>query len=329
MSKNLSLVLACGDYESVRALKEGTVKPDGIDLTLVTEMDSTSRHWRFLRNGEFDMGELSCSSYMLARDNDFPIKALPVFLHRRFRHGFVFINTSKGILSPKDLIGKKVGVKSFQATAILWMRGILEHEYGVPHKSIEWFAELDEDVEFTPPDGLRLTKLRDDQSVETMLANGELDAVLHTDLIKLITDRDPRVARLFPHYKEEEIAYYKRTAIFPIMHVMAIRDEILTRHPWVAINMYQAFEKSRKIAMQRMENPRIVPLAWYREAWEEQEEILGSDPWEYGLTDANRHTLNTLAGYSFEQGMIKKQPSLDDLFLDVSQGRKRGHVYRI
>jgi 4,5-dihydroxyphthalate decarboxylase len=329
MSKKVPLTLACGDYEIVRALKEGIVKPDGIDLTVVTEMDSTSRHWRFLRNREFDIAEVSCSSYMLARDNDFPIQAIPVFLHRRFRHGFVFTNTQKGIVSPKDLIGKKIGVKSFQATAILWLRGILEHEYGVPHKSIEWFAELDEDVEFTPPADLKLIRLDHSQSIETMLLNGELDAVLHTDLIKPLVDKDPRVARLFPDYKNEEISYFKRTGIFPIMHVMGIKQEILDRHPWVAINMYQAFEQAKEIAIARMENPRIVPLAWYREAWEEQEEILGSDPWEYGLTDVNRHTLDTLAGYSFEQGLIRSKPVLDDIFVDVSQGRKRGDVYRI
>jgi 4,5-dihydroxyphthalate decarboxylase len=328
MSQKVPLTLACGDYEIVRALKEGIVKPDGIDLTVITEMDSTSRHWRFLRNREFDMAEVSCSSYMLARDNDFPVRAIPVFLHRRFRHGFVFINTQKGILSPKDLIGKKIGVKSFQATAILWLRGILEHEYGVPHKSIEWYAELDEDVEFTPPADLKLVRLDHSQSVEKMLVEGELDAVLHTDLIKPLVDRDPRAARLFPNYKEEEVAYFKRTGIFPIMHVMGIKQEIIERHPWFAINMFQAFEQSKAIGMQRMENPRNVPLAWYREAWEEQEEILGTDPWEFGLTDANRHTLETLAGYSFEQGLIRRKPALEDIFIDVSQGRKRGE-YRI
>jgi 4,5-dihydroxyphthalate decarboxylase len=329
MSKKIPLTLACGDYEIVRALKEGTVKPDGIDLTILTNMDSTTRHWRFLRNNEFDMAELSCSSYLVARDHHFPIKALPVFLHRRFRHGFIFINTQKGIRSPKDLIGKKIGIKSFQVTAILWLRGILEHEYGVPHKSIEWYAELDEDVDFTPPPDLKLVRLDHSQSVEAMLAEGELDAVLHSDLIKPLVDKDPRVARLFPNYKEEEIAYFNRTGIFPIMHVMGIRDEILKQHPWVAINMFHAFEEAKAIAMRRMENPRLVPLAWYRESWEEQEEILGSDPWEYGLTDANRHTLNTLAGYSHEHGLIQRKPALEELFLDVSHGRKRGHEFRI
>ncbi|HVY58669.1 MAG TPA: ABC transporter substrate-binding protein, partial [Xanthobacteraceae bacterium] len=255
--------------------------------------------------------------------------ALPVFLHRRFRHGFVFVNTQKGIHSPADLIGRKVGIKSFLVTAGHWMRGILEHEHGVPHKSIEWFAELDEDIDFAPPADLRLTRLPHDKSVEAMLVAGELDAVIHSGLIAAIVERDPRVGRLFPDYKAEEIAYFNKTGIFPIMHVTAIRQDIVERHPWVPINLFQAFQRAKAMAMKRMENPRLVPLAWYREAWEEQEEILGKDPWEYGLTARNRHTLETLVGYSFEQGLIRRRLTAEDLFVGVFQGRKRGDAFEI
>lgn len=329
MSIKIPLTLACGDYEIIRPLKEGIVKPDGIDLTILTGMDSTTRHWRFLRNRDFDMAETSASSYVVARDYDYPINALPVFLHRRFRHGFVFINTSKGITKPTDLIGRKVGIKSFLVTAGHWMRGILEHEYGVPHKSIEWFAELDEDVDFTPPADLKITRLPHDRSVEAMLAEGEIDALIHSSLIKPIVNKDPRVARLFPDYKAEEQAYYAKTGIFPIMHVLGIKNEVIEKHPWVPINMFHAFNEAKSITMKRMENPRIVPLAWYREAWEEQEAVLGPDPWEYGLTEKNRHTLETLAGYSYEQGLVRRKMPLEELFVDLSQGRKRGVEFRI
>jgi len=325
----LPLTLACGDYEIVRALKEGAVEPDGIDLTILTDMDSTTRHWRFIRNRDFDMAETSGSSYIVARDQGLPFAALPVFLHRRFRHGFVFINTSKGIRQPKDLIGRKVGIKSYLVSAGHWMRGILEHEYGVPHRSIEWFAELDEDIEFTPHQELRLNRLPHNKSVETMLVEGELDAVIHSSIIKPIMAKDPRAARLWPNFKDEEIAYYRKTAIFPIMHVMGIKQEVVERHPWVPINMFHAFNKAKAIAMRRLNNPRIVPLAWYRAAWEEQERILGPDPWEYGLTEKNRKNLDALIGYSHEQGLIKKKPSLEQLFLSVDQGFKRGGEYRI
>lgn len=324
MAHKLKLTLACGDYEIVRALKEGAVEPDGIELTMVTSPDSTTRHWRFLRNREFDLAEVSSSSYIIARDQGMPFDAIPVFLHRRFRHGFAFVNTAKGIREPKDLIGKKVGVKSYQVTAVLWLRGILEQEYGVPHKSIDWYAEYDEDVEFDPPPGLKLTRLPDDQTCEDLLVSGELDALLHPDLIWPITEKNPAVGRLWPDYKAEEKRYFEKTRIFPIMHVMGIKREIVEKHPWAPIELYKAFEKAKSIAMKRMENPRIAPIVWYREAWEEQEELLGPDPWEYGLSDINRHNLETLVGYSHDHGLIKRRLPLDELFLDVGQGRKRG-----
>jgi len=329
MATRLPLTLALGEYEIVRPLIDGTVRPDGIDLTLLTAMDSTTRHWRFLRKREFDAAELSVSGYLAARDQDHPIAAIPVFLHRRFRHGFIFINTAKGIRAPKDLIGRKVGVKSFLVSATLWMRGILEHEYGVPHTRLDWYAELDEDVDFTPAPGLSLTRLAHEKSVETMLAEGELDALLHSDLIKPLVAGDARVARLFPDHKAEEIAYFKKTGIFPIMHVLALKREIVEHHPWVAVNLQTAFERAKAIAMARMANPRIVPLAWYREAWEEQAALLGPDPWQYGLGAQNRATLEAVIGYSHEQGLIRRPRPLDELFLDVAQGRKRGDEFRI
>jgi 4,5-dihydroxyphthalate decarboxylase len=329
MPKKLSLTFACGDYEIVRPLIDGKVEVDGVDLTILTDMDSATRHWRFLRNGEFDVAEVSSSSYLAARDNDWPFRAIPVFLHRRFRHGFMFINTTKGISKPSDLIGRRVGVKTLMTSAVLWMRGILQHEYGVPLNSIEWVAEIEDDVNVTLPPDIKYSCLPNDKSVETMLAEGELDAVFHSDFVKPFLAHDPRVARLFPNSKAEEMAYYQRTGIFPIMHVVGIRQSLAEQHPWLAINLFRAFNEAKAIAMERMRNPRIVPLAWYRAAWEEQEQILGPDPWEYGLTDKNRKILETLVSYSYEQGLIRTRPTLEQLFLNVSQGRKRGGEYRI
>jgi len=244
----LALTLACGEYEIVRALMDGTVKPDGVDLNVLTAMDSSTRHWRFLRNREFAMAEVSCSSYLVARDQGVPIDAIPVFLHRRFRHGFIFINTAKGIRTPADLVGRKIGVKQFQNTAIVWLRGILQHEYGVPLHSIEWVCELDETIEFEAPPNLKIVRLPPECSVEQMLTNGEIDAVLHPDLIRPLVEKDPRVARLFPDYRREEIAYFRKTGIFPIMHVLGIKREIAEEHPWVAIQ--------RVPSVQRGEEPR-------------------------------------------------------------------------
>jgi 4,5-dihydroxyphthalate decarboxylase len=329
MPKKLQLTLAVGEYEIVRPLIEGNVEVDGVDLTILTKMDSATRHWRFLRNKEFDIAELSSSSYLAARDNDMPVRAIPAFLHRRFRHGFMFINTQKGITKPADLRGKKIGVKTLMTSAILWMRGILQHEYGVPLNSIEWVAELDNDVEVHLSADLKFRKLPDGGSVEKMLADGELDAVFHSDIIKPLMAGDPRVARLFPDPKAEEMAYYQKTGIFPIMHVTALRKELVDEHPWLPFNLYRAFNEAKKIGMQRMVNPRIAPLAWYQAAWEEQERVLGPDPWEYGLTEMNRKVLDTLIGYSHEQGLIKKRFSPDELFLTVELAGKRGEEFRI
>jgi 4,5-dihydroxyphthalate decarboxylase len=323
MSRKFELTLACGDYEIMRALKEGDVRPEGIELTVLTDMAASPRHWRFLRGREFDVAEVSASGYIAARDRGLPFRAIPVFPHRRFRHGFIFINTSKGIRKPMDLIGRKVGTKGYLFTAGLWMRGILEHDYGVPHRSIEWLSELDEDVDFTPPPDLKISQAGGHQSLEDMLAEGEIDALLSPDLIRPLTAGDKRVARLFPNYKQEEIAFYRRTGMFPIMHVIGIKEEIVERHPWVAINLYKAFERAKALAMARMENPRIVPLAWYRESWEEQEQILGKDPWEYGLSERNAKTFEQLVRFSHEQGVIRRRTPLDELFLNVSEGRKR------
>jgi 4,5-dihydroxyphthalate decarboxylase len=324
VSKRLSLTLACGDYEITRPLMEGRVEPDGIDLTVLTDMDSGTRHWRFLRGREFDVAEVSCSSYLIARDQGLPFVAVPVFPHRRFRHGFIYVNAAKGIRTPEDLIGKRVGVKQFQSSAIVWLRGILSSEYGVPQDSIEWFSELDESIAFTPPPGLKVSRLPDGALVEDLLAAGELDAAFHPELIGPIVKGDPRVARLFANPREEELAYYRRTGIFPIMHVLGIRSEIHEAHPWVASTLYAAFDKAKSLAMRRMRNPRIVPLVFYTDALEEQRNTFGDDPWEYGLSERNRKILETLAGYAHEQGLTKRRLSVDELFVGLTENRQRG-----
>lgn len=319
MSKKLHLTLACGDYEIVRALMDGSVEPDGIELTVLTDMTSDIRHWRMIRKREFDVAELSMSNYLAARFRGQPFTAIPVFLHRRFRHGFTFINTGKGIGKPTDLIGRKVGLRNFSATTNLWVRGILEHEFQVPHKKIQWYKQDDEEVEINLPEDLFLQRVPPGKNVARMVTEGELDALIHPEVIKPILKRDPRVARLFPDYKQLEIDYYKRTGIFPIMHAAVIKQEMIERYPWIPTNLFQAFEKAKAVAYQRMANPRRVPLAWFAHAVEEQEEILGTDPWAYGLGEANRKNLETLMQYSCEQGFIGRKMALGELFAEVGQ----------
>ena len=317
MSTQLQLTLAAGDYESIRALKEGAVQPEGIELTILTDMTPEVRHARMLRGGHFDIAELSMSNYMVAKDTGLPFIAIPVFLHRRFRHGFVFINTSKGIEKAPDLIGKRIGVGSYHATANLWMRGILEHEFGLPHKEVQWFKEVEEKIPWQAPPGLSIKKVPAGKNIVDMLLTGELDAVIDPEVIAPIASKDPRVRRLFPNYRDLEIAYFKRTGIFPIMHTTAIKQEIVDKHPWVPQSLMNAFEQSKQASYARMENPRIVPLAWFRSFIEEQEDIFQGDPWVYGLGDANRKNIETLMQYSFEQGLIGRQMQLSELFIET------------
>ena len=325
----LHLSLACGDYEIVRALMEGTVKPDGIALTMLTQMDSATRHWRMMRNGEFDAAEYSLSSYLMARDRGLPFTAIPVFLHRRFRHGFIFINAKAGIDKPKDLIGKRIGVKTFQTTAIMWLRGMLHNDYGVKQTDVEWFVELEEEIEFTPKKELKFTKLPPGKDVEKMLVAGELDAVLHSDLIDPLLEGDTRIRRLFVNNDEVEKDYFKTTGIFPIMHVMALRKDLVGENPWAPYNLLRAFEASKRAAYARLQNPRIVPLAWYRSYQEQEQAILGSDPWEYGLTERNRKNLSTAIKYSHQSGLISREIPVEELFEDCTVGRGRGERMRI
>jgi 4,5-dihydroxyphthalate decarboxylase len=148
-----------------------------------------------------------------------------------------------------------------------------------------------------------------------MLVDGELDALIHPEIIQPILDKDKRIARLFPNYRDLEIDYFKRTGIFPIMHTTAIKQETVDKYPWVPINLMQAFEASKRAAYKRMENPRIVPLAWFRHFLEEQEELLGPDPWEYGLGEKNTRALETLMQYSQEQGLLGRKMALEELFI--------------
>jgi 4,5-dihydroxyphthalate decarboxylase len=243
-----------------------------------------------------------------------------VFLHRRFRHGFVFVNTSAGIKSPKDLIGKRVGGTNFQPAGNIWMRGILEEHYGVPHREVTWVVDRSEDVPFTAPPGLRIEMKTSPKSLSDMLADGDLPAMISPTIPRPLAQGDKRVGRLFPNYKEIEIDYFRATGIFPIMHVTTIKQEIVDKYPWVTTNLVKAFEQAKLAAYRRVANPRMVPLAWVRTAVEEQEAILGSDPWAYGLTPANRKNLETIQRYTHQQGMVSKLRPLDELFDDTDLG---------
>jgi 4,5-dihydroxyphthalate decarboxylase len=320
----LRLTVAAGDYDIVRPLKEGLVEAAGLELIFLTDMGPRERHWRLARKTEFDVCEENVGAYFIARDQSHPITAIPVFLHRRFRHGFVFINTAAGIKSPKDLIGKPIGGTNFMPAGNIWMRGVLEERYGVPHRTITWITDRSEDIAFEAPADLRIEMKKSAKSLNDMLADGDIPAMISPTIPRPFVIGDKRVARLFPDYKQVEIDYYRETGIFPIMHVTTIRQEIVDKYPWVTTNLVKAFEASKQMAYQRVQNPRMVPLAWVRTAVEEQREILGPDPWQYGLTDANRKNLETIQRYVHQQGMVSKLRPLTELFDDTDLGDSAG-----
>jgi 4,5-dihydroxyphthalate decarboxylase len=320
----LRLTIAAGDYDIIRPLKEGLVEAAGLELIFLTDMGPRERHWRLARKTEFDVCEENVGAYFIARDQNHPITAIPVFLHRRFRHGFVFINTAAGIGSPKDLIGKTIGGTNFMPAGNIWMRGILEERYGLPHRAVTWVTDRSEDIAFDAPADLRIAMKKSAKSLNDMLADGDIPAMISPTIPRPFVMGDKRVARLFSDYKQVEIDYYRETGIFPIMHVTTIRQEIVDKYPWVTTNLVKAFEASKQLAYRRVQNPRMVPLAWVRTAVEEQQDILGPDPWQYGLTNANRKNLETIQRYVHQQGMVSKLRPLEQLFDDTDLGDSAG-----
>jgi 4,5-dihydroxyphthalate decarboxylase len=320
----LRLTFAAGDYEIVRPLKDGLVEVDGIELVMLTEIGSRERHWRMARRNEFDLCELNVGAYFMARDQGQAWSALPVYLHRRFRHGFIFVNATSGIREPKDLTGKRIGGTNFQPAANIWLRGILEEHYGVAHRQNTWVVEREEDIEFERPKDLRIEMISSGRQLDDMLADGELPAMLSPYIPKRFIQGDNRIVRLFPDYKQVEIDYFRKTGIFPIMHVTAIKREIVEKYPWVPTNLVKAFEEAKALAYRRIANPRVAPLAWVRSAVEEQQSILGRDPWEYGLGEANRNNLETILRYCKQQGLVKRDFALDELFEQTDLGDAAG-----
>lgn len=310
----LKLTVLCGEYELVRALREGIVKPKGIELEFVSYPGAQDIHNLVTNDQGADINEYNGGAYVMEKARGKPFTSLPVFLHRRFRHGFIYVNAKSGIERPSDLIGKKMGSRTYTSAAEFWMRGLLEDDYGVRPQAMEWFIENPSEVAFKSIKGLTMHKLPRGKKVYDMFLKGEIDALLSPQIIPAILNQDRRVRRLFPDHKATEKAYFERTGIFPIMHVTTIRSELVRKEPWIVESLTQAFEESKQHVMARVANPRIVPLAWWTDAWEEQQAQLGPDPWEYGLGENNQRNYGMLVDYANRQGLTGKTMKLKDLF---------------
>jgi 4,5-dihydroxyphthalate decarboxylase len=265
---------------------------------------------------------MSLSSYLLTLDQpDPPFVALPVFPSRFFRHQSIYINTASGITQPADLIGKRVGTPEFQLTAGVWQRGILADDYGVPVESMQYFTgalegvRRSEKIPLDLPDKIQVTPIGPEQNLSTMLADGELDAILTAPQPSCF-GRDPQIRHLFGNFRLVEQEYFRRTAIFPIMHTVVIKRAIYERHPWIAKSLYKAFQESLQIAYQDLthRNALKVMLPWLHDHVEETVAAMGPEYWDYGL-EPNRHVLATFARYSQEQGLAKHLRTPEEIVL--------------
>jgi 4,5-dihydroxyphthalate decarboxylase len=317
----LNLTLACWNYDRTRALFDGEIQPDGIDLTCLN-LPVEETFFRMLRHREFDAAEMSLSSYTLARAAKVPaFIAIPAFVSRCFRHGSIFVSAKSDISKPADLVGKRIGVPEYQMTAPVWIRGILQDEYGVAPDGVEYFCGgeeetgRDEKIAFKLPPRFSLRSIGSDQTLSQMIADGAIDALYTARAPSTFLTRQDAVRRLFPNYVAVERGYYRRSRIFPIMHVVVIRSDIYEAHPWVAQSLFKAFADAQRLAYDDLAISASLKtmLPWQLEAVDEARQLMGPDWWSYGLAP-NRHVLATFLRYHHEQGLSPRRLEPEELF---------------
>jgi len=317
---DLHLTLACEDYDRTRALRDGTVKAEGIELNyLVLPVEEI--FWRMLKYNDFDVAELSMGAFFVAAaQGRRSLTAIPVFPSRTFRHRCIFVNLSAGITRPEDLRGKRLGVPEYTMTAAVWLRGLLQHEYGVLPEEVHWIQAGEEQpgrkdrVEFRLPASIHL-EVVPDKTLNDMIEHGEIDALMSPRMPSCFVRGAPQVGRLFPDFKQVEKEYFQRTRIFPIMHVIGIRTALCEQHPWVTQSLYKAFCDAKDLCFSKIHDSNVlrVSLPWDVAEYEETRALMGADYWPYGFAP-NRHILETLQSYLLEQGLIEKRLQMEQLF---------------
>jgi len=317
----LRLTLSCWDYDRTRALADGSVRPDGLDLVYL-QQPVEETFFRMLRYREFDCSEMSLSSYVASlRAEEPPFIAIPVFPSRFFRHSCIFVSAKSGIRGPEDLKGRRVGVPEYQMTAPVWIRGILSDDHGVKVTDVEHYSGgeeepgRDEKIRLDLPASIRVKPIGPSQTLSRMLADGELDALVTARAPSTFRTEPDKVRRLFPAYVEQEKAYYRRTRIFPIMHTVAIRRDVYRANPWVAQSLYKAFAAAKAKAFEMYQQTAALPamLPWLVAHVEETRREMGEDWWPYGLAP-NRHVLDAFLRYHHEQGLSPRRFAPEELF---------------
>jgi 4,5-dihydroxyphthalate decarboxylase len=314
------LTLAISPYDHVEDLVAGRIVPDGIRLTCL-RLPIEEIFFRFLKYREWDVSELSFAKYAsLISQGEDSLTAIPVFPSRIFRHSSVYVRRDGPIRAPRDLAGKRIGLPEWAQTAAVYSRGFMVHQYGIDLTGVNWVQAgvnepgRAEKVTLKLPPGIRLIPAPA-KSLSRMLVEGELDAVLSAHAPACFEDSNPNVMRLFEDYMAVEADYYRETGIFPIMHVVALKRELVEAQPWIATSLLKAFEEAKRRSVARaleVTAPRF-PIPWCFEHARRAQELFGNDYWPYGI-DGNRTTLEAFLQYAYEQGVCHRRLTTEDLF---------------
>jgi 4,5-dihydroxyphthalate decarboxylase len=317
---DIQLSMAIGRYDHVADLVNGRVRPEGITLTPM-ELPIEEIFFRMFSFGEWDISEFSMAKYVsLVATGTAPFRAIPVFPSRVFRQSAFYVATGGPIRSPADLAGRRIGIPEWAQTAGVYARAFLQHQCGVPLADIHWVQAgvnqvgRSEKVMLSLPDGVKIERVHD-RSLNELLLAGDLDGIISAREPAGSMARDPRIARLWPDYRSIEESYYRETGVFPIMHAIVVKNEIMSRHPWVAMNLLRAFEEAKTNSLRRISNivNSSVAIPWAQEAYHRAQEVLGEDFWPYGI-EANRRTLEAFLQYCGEQGVTHRTLSVEELF---------------
>ncbi|HEX9662441.1 MAG TPA: ABC transporter substrate-binding protein [Candidatus Binatia bacterium] len=315
----LKLTMALSHYDRHLPLFDGSVQAEGVDLQVLEVGQSNplkhgqDRHERMLQKGEFDICELSLSSYLIAKSRGMPFSAIPVFPRRLFSLSQMWVNVNAGINSPQDLIGKKVGLSTFQTTLSVLAKGDLQSEYDVPWRKIDWYISKDEAVPIKPIEGVKTQLLKSGQKIGAMLEKGEIDALMVPHPPKEALRGGGSIRRLFADPKAEETKYFRKNGFYPIMHVVVFKADVLAKDPWLAKSVAAAFDKAKEVCMEYYDDPNWSRFVWGRHLFEEERAAFGDDPWPYGIRK-NRANLERFIGYSLDQGLMEKMLGIDELF---------------
>lgn len=324
----LPLTLAISDYDHVADLVNGRILPQGIDLTCLN-LQIEETHFRALAFREFDISELSLGKYAsLISQGDQSLSAIPVFPLRMARHSSIYVRRDGPVAKPADLERRRVGVPEWAQTASVYTRGLLVHQFGLDLAAIEWIqagvnqAGRVEKVKLRLPAGVKLTPVSD-KSLSEMLVAGEIDAAFTAHPPNCFLEKHPNIGRMFEDFVEVEKRYIRETGIFPIMHIVAIRKEVLDRNPWVAMNLFTAFEEAKNRSLERaLFVGSRYPIPWSYDHARQAQQLIGEDFWPYGI-EANRTTLDAFLQYAHEQGVCHRRLEPEELFAPQVQKRFR------